>query len=96
MIRASHTHAQDVRNVVTEAFLTIATEELRKLPDRLSYCVMALALGATELTTRVTTVRCPTVSMVTWHARLFWVREDAEGTLDIVLPPAMLESTLAE
>ena len=85
-----------MRNAVAEAFITFETEELRKLPNRLSYCIMELALDETELTTRVKKVRCQTVPMVTWHARLFWVREDAEGTFDIVLPPAMLESTRAE
>ena len=71
-------------------------EELRKQPCVADHCIMELALDETELTLRVGALRCQTVHVMTWHARLHWSRAGAKEQADIVLPPVMLESTRAE
>lgn len=86
---------QDIRNAVSEKFVQLQADAFAFLPRDLDLIVLEIAFDETEEPITLGQVRSETVHVMTLHGRIFYRAGMEHNKIELVMPPAVLESTSA-
>lgn len=93
--RSSAKYVQDIRNAVSEKFVQLQADAFAFLPRDLDLIVLEIAFDETEEPITLGQVRSETVHVMTLHGRIFYRAGMEHNKIELVMPPAVLESTSA-